>query len=164
MNWLEPVTLTGRFVRLEPLQEAHAETMLPYLDARAFAFMHGRLPPTDLESLKTHFNEYNLRSQRMNWAVRWLETNAVAGRISFSQVNEPHFIEIGTMLMPTFWGGQANSESKYLLLRHAFETLGVPRVQFSGKPPMNARNGQWKNWVRCAKGCCEIMSPFQTVT
>jgi RimJ/RimL family protein N-acetyltransferase len=131
MNWLEPVTLTGRFVRLEPLQETHAESMLPYLDARAFEFMHGRVKPTDLDSLKAHFAGYNLKSHRLNWAVRWLENNAVAGRISFSQVNQPHFVEIGTMLMPAFWGGQSNPESKYLLLRHAFETLRVPRVQFS---------------------------------
>jgi RimJ/RimL family protein N-acetyltransferase len=131
MNWLEPITLEGRFVRLEPLQEAHAEAMLPYLDARAFEFMRGRAPPTDLDSLKAHFADYNARANRVNWAVRCMENDAVAGRISFAQMQAPHWVEIGTMLMPAFWSGKANPESKYLLLRYAFETLNVPRVQFS---------------------------------
>jgi RimJ/RimL family protein N-acetyltransferase len=131
MNWFEPVTLQGRFVRLEPLDESHAERLLPHLDVRAFEFMHGREKPMDLNSLKAHFASYNARTTRLNWAVCWLENNSVAGRISFSQVQPPHWVEIGTMLMPVFWGGKANLESKCLLMTHAFESLRTPRVQFS---------------------------------
>jgi RimJ/RimL family protein N-acetyltransferase len=40
-------------------------------------------------------------------------------------------LEIGrTILAPEVQGTQANPESKYLLLGHAFEALGAVRVQF----------------------------------
>jgi RimJ/RimL family protein N-acetyltransferase len=40
-------------------------------------------------------------------------------------------LEIGsTWMHPSTWGTGANAEAKYLLLRHAFETLGCRRVEF----------------------------------
>jgi RimJ/RimL family protein N-acetyltransferase len=40
-------------------------------------------------------------------------------------------LEIGnTWLNPSAWGTGANTEAKYLLLRHAFEELGALRVEF----------------------------------
>ena len=40
-------------------------------------------------------------------------------------------LEIGhTWMNPSTWGTGANAEAKYLLLRHAFETLGCRRVEF----------------------------------
>jgi RimJ/RimL family protein N-acetyltransferase len=40
-------------------------------------------------------------------------------------------VEIGnTWLHPSEWGTGANSEAKYLLLRHAFENVGLRRVEF----------------------------------
>jgi RimJ/RimL family protein N-acetyltransferase len=40
-------------------------------------------------------------------------------------------LEIGnTWLHPSTWGTGANTEAKYLLLRHAFEEAGALRVEF----------------------------------
>jgi RimJ/RimL family protein N-acetyltransferase len=40
-------------------------------------------------------------------------------------------VEIGnTWVVPSAWGAGANTEAKYLLLRHAFEAEGYLRVEF----------------------------------
>jgi RimJ/RimL family protein N-acetyltransferase len=48
-------------------------------------------------------------------------------------------VEIGnTWLTPSAWGTGANTEAKYLLLRHAFESEGLARVEFK----TDARNAR----------------------
>ena len=57
---------------------------------------------------------------------------AVVGSTSYLNVVPEHRrLEIGnTWNNPSAWGTGANTEAKYLLLRHAFETLGCTRVEF----------------------------------
>ena len=44
---------------------------------------------------------------------------------------EDRVVEIGnTWLHPSAWGTDANTEAKYLLLRHAFDDVGALRVEF----------------------------------
>lgn len=54
------------------------------------------------------------------------------GSTSFCSLRpEQRAVEIGwTWLTPRAWGTGANAETKLLLLRHAFETLGCHRVEF----------------------------------
>ena len=56
----------------------------------------------------------------------------VAGSTSYMSLAPEHRrLEIGnTWLNPAAWGTGANTEAKYLLLRHAFEELGCLRVEF----------------------------------
>jgi len=56
----------------------------------------------------------------------------LAGHTSYLNVREDdRVVEIGnTWLAPTAWGTGANTEAKYLLLRHAFEDEGFYRVEF----------------------------------
>jgi N-acetyltransferase len=133
MNWLEPVTLTGRFVRLEPLNPVqHASEMWPHFEPRVMDFLgRGDAGVRDEKDLAAHLQTLNDRPGRVNWAVRMPDSGAVAGRISYSEVKESdRWVEIGTMLMPAFWGGAANPEGKLLLMTRAFEELGANRVQF----------------------------------
>jgi RimJ/RimL family protein N-acetyltransferase len=72
----------------------------------------------------------------------WLESVALGfahyldgdlvGHTSFLNVNEhDRTLEIGnTWLVPAAWGTGANTEAKYLLMRHAFEDEGFYRVEF----------------------------------
>ena len=54
-----------------------------------------------------------------------------ARRATSSLAPEHRRLEIGnTWLNPSAWGTGANTEAKYLLLRHAFEELGCLRVEF----------------------------------
>ena len=54
------------------------------------------------------------------------------GSTSYMSFAPEHLrLEIGsTWMNPSTWGTDANVEAKYLLLRHAFETLGCLRVEF----------------------------------
>jgi RimJ/RimL family protein N-acetyltransferase len=54
------------------------------------------------------------------------------GSTSYMSLAPEHLrLEIGsTWMNPSTWGTGANTEAKYLLLRHAFETLGCRRVEF----------------------------------
>ena len=132
-NYLEPITLTGQHIRLEPLDPPlHAPAMFQHFEARVMDFLGRGDAGVSCESdLAAHLQMLNDRPERINWAVVVLETGAVAGRISYSEVKpSDQWLEIGTMLMPPFWGGAANPESKLLLMTRAFEVLDVNRVQF----------------------------------
>jgi N-acetyltransferase len=133
MNYLEPITLTGKHVQLEPLDPAvHAEPMFLHFEPSVTQYLsRGGKPIENAADLAAHLLEINTIPKRLNWAVRLLESGAVAGRISYSDTNpKDRWIEVGTMLMPVFWGSHANPEGKLLLLTRAFEVLGANRVQF----------------------------------
>ena len=60
------------------------------------------------------------------------QTNEVVGMSRYLTIERVHHnIEIGGTLVGKNWQRTAvNTEAKYLMLRHAFETLGCIRVQF----------------------------------
>ena len=132
MNWLEPVTLQGKFIRLEPLDPAqHAAGMFEHFDASVMEYLSRGKLIESADDFQAHLTELIAIPNRINWAVRVLENQSVAGRISYSEVKPSDgWLEIGTMLMPAFWGGPANPEGKLLLMTRAFEVLGASRVQF----------------------------------
>ncbi len=133
MNYFEPVILEGKHIRLEPLNPSiHAAPMYEFFEPRVTEFLsRGGTAVETIADLQAHLELLNAVPKRLNWAVRIQETNAVAGRISYSEINEASkWLEIGTMLMPAFWGSTANPEGKLLLMTRAFEVLQVNRVQF----------------------------------
>jgi N-acetyltransferase len=134
-DWLAPVTLTGHFLRLEPLAVSHAAGIFQHADA-CTAGMLARGGPSEhnLAGWTDYVARLVVLPNRVNWAVVLLgekHAGAVAGRISYSTVNHAdRWLEIGTMLTPPFQGGVCNPEAKMLLLERAFEVLGAGRVQF----------------------------------
>jgi N-acetyltransferase len=133
-TWLEPVLIKGKHIQLEPLDPVvHAAPMFEFFEPRATTFLgpSSSIPIEDVTAMQVHLEQQNSRAGCVHWAVRMLETGAVAGRVMFSDVMAAHgSLELGTVLMPVFWGGFANAESKLLLLTRAFEVLGANRVQF----------------------------------
>ncbi len=132
MNWLEPVTLEGKFIRLEPVNpELHAPSMFEGMDTQSTDFLSRGESIHSVENLRDHLEGINRLANRINWAVRHLEKNQIAGRISFSEVKQTDgWLEVGTMLTSAFFGGPCNPEGKLLLMTRAFEHLGAGRVQF----------------------------------
>lgn len=61
-----------------------------------------------------------------------LRGDEIVGSTSYLSLAPEHRrLEIGnTWLNPSTWGTGANTEAKYLLLRHAFEGAGALRVEF----------------------------------
>ena len=116
--------LEGGLVVLEPLGEEHVEGIRSAAaDERVWTWMLTR----DLDV----WLGYTLRRDNAQpFAV--LLDGAVVGSTSYmSLAPEQLRLEIGnTWLHPSTWGTGANTEAKYLLLRHAFEVLGCRRVEF----------------------------------
>ncbi len=121
-------TLTGRRVRLEPLEPGHEEPLWEAAqDERTFRFF------------QTRANESRAAFHAWFELVRgaWLPFATVVdgrplGSTSYGNVREhDRVVEIGnTWLAPEAWGTGANVEAKLLLLRHAFEDEGFLRVEF----------------------------------
>jgi RimJ/RimL family protein N-acetyltransferase len=116
--------LEGRLVMLEPLDERHVSGLREAAaDERVWRWM-----------LTTDFDVwlgYTLGNETMQpFAV--LQEGVVVGSTSYMSLAPEHKrLEIGnTWLNPSAWGSGANTEAKYLLLRHAFEEVGCRRVEF----------------------------------
>ncbi len=69
---------------------------------------------------------------RVRYPFAMLRGDTPVGSTSYMSLAPEHGrLEIGhTWLTPSAWGTGANTEAKYLLLRHAFEELGCLRVEF----------------------------------
>lgn len=131
---VEPVVLTGRHVRLEPLTPAHAESLWPHADEPAiWLYMpYGKVNTVD--RLRDVINDL-LRRQAAGtdlcFAVVDLATGAPIGMTRYMTIERGnHGLEIGgTWYGKDFRRTAVNTECKYLLMRHAFESLGCIRVQ-----------------------------------
>jgi RimJ/RimL family protein N-acetyltransferase len=133
--WKTPVTLTGRFVRLEPLQELHVSSLAAIgCDDRIWELMlYGQIRTEDdmrrwVESLL----HAQATGTDLPFAATHLASGRIAGATRYMEMRPKHrALEIGgTWYGLEFQRTAVNTECKYLLLRYAFETLGCVRVQF----------------------------------
>src|SRR6185503_2732410 len=110
--------LEGRLVTLEPLGPEHEEGLRAAADdERIWHWMLTRDVDAWIADTLGHGDD------RQPFAVVF--DGAVAGSTSYMSLAPEHRrLEIGnTWLNPAAWGTGANTEAKYLLLRHAFEEL-----------------------------------------
>jgi RimJ/RimL family protein N-acetyltransferase len=131
---LLPVTLTGTHVRLEPISEAHISSLLRHAsDPEVWTHFGGpKLDTADV--LRGRVEAQKAERERgdvLTFAVVLQATGEAVGTTTYFDVSVPdRRLEIGsTWLGRTVWRTAANTECKYLLLRHAFEALGCLRVQ-----------------------------------
>jgi N-acetyltransferase len=132
---LQPVTLTGRGVRLEPLAETHvADLAAVGLDERIWKHMlYGDLrTEAQLRGWVQDILGRQARGTDLAFAVIDLSTGRAIGGTRYLEIRPEHRgLEIGgTWYGLAYQGTAVNPECKYLLMRHAFETLGMLRVQF----------------------------------
>ncbi len=131
---VEPVVLTGKYVRLEPLSEAHIPGLtLAGGDPSIWRFMlYGEV--TSEEKMADWVLEMLSRKAAgtdQPFTVIHLASGKIAGATRYLEIRPAHRgLEIGgTWYGKEFQRTAVNTETKYLLLRHAFETLGCIRVQ-----------------------------------
>jgi len=131
-----PIPLEGKFVCLEPLQMEHASQLwdvmkndaedifrwIPYLmrtaeDARHF--------------VKSVLGEQQ-RGVSMPFATVERNSKKIVGSTRFMNIDAMNrHVEIGsTWIAPPWQRTAVNTEAKYLMLRHAFETWKCMRVEF----------------------------------
>ncbi|HVL13004.1 MAG TPA: GNAT family protein [Gemmata sp.] len=125
--------LEGRFVRLEPLAEAHCDGLRAAGDDdRVWEYLTvlGRGEQFD-RWFDEAFTQRDV-GKRVPFAVRLLATDELVGSTGYFDPQPAHKrVEIGwTWYRPDQWATAVNPECKLLLLSHAFDVLGVNRVQF----------------------------------
>jgi RimJ/RimL family protein N-acetyltransferase len=130
-----PVTLTGRHVRLEPLTEGHLSDLFAAggKDEEVWRWQGGPAPQSQAElgdTLRELLTEAE-RGRYVPFAVIHLGSGRAVGWTTFSDVDvRDERLEIGwTWYGRAYWRTAVNTEAKLLLLGHAFEELGMGRVQ-----------------------------------
>lgn len=130
---IEPLTLTGRVVTLEPLTVAHAAPLAAVgLDPELWRWIPSAVTsPAEMEGyVKTALDE-QARGVSLPFAIRLAGSGQVIGSTRFGNIDRANKrLEIGwTWYTPSVQRTGANSDAKLLLLTHAFETLGANRVE-----------------------------------
>lgn len=127
-----PVTLEGRAVRLEPLRLEHAPGLAALCEDEVFTHLLRVLRTReDVESFISAALAATERGTERPFIILDRSTGEPVGTTRYLDIQRDHrTLEIGhTWLARRVWRTRVNTECKYLLLRHAFETLGVMRVQ-----------------------------------
>ncbi len=133
-DFLAPVTLEGRHVRLEPLTHAHADGLRDATaDGELWKLWYTSVPaPDDVPAYVDAALAMQAAGTALPFAVRAKASGRVVGCTRFCHADAANrHVEIGY----TWYAGSAqrspvNTGCKWLLLRHAFETMHCIRVQF----------------------------------
>lgn len=130
-----PVTLIGNHVRLEPMTEAHIPALAEIGVGRDFwnFMLYGEMRTMD--DMRAWVLDILSRAERgtdVPFVAIHLSSGRVAGATRYMNIMpKDRGLEIGgTWYGVEFQRTAVNTECKYLLLKHAFETLGCIRVQF----------------------------------
>jgi N-acetyltransferase len=130
---IEPVTLEGAVVRLEPLAAEHLEDLIAIgLDPELWRFTASRAATPDEMSV---YVETALAERRSGASLPFVTVERATGRVvgstRFGNISPEHRrCEIGWTWIARPWQRTAvNTEAKYLMLRHAFEEWGCVRVE-----------------------------------
>jgi len=131
---IQPVTLTGQFVRLEPLSEAHVPGLAAIgMDDEIWKYMlYGPIrSEADIRNWVRDMLDRAAQGTDLPFAVIDQATGCVAGATRYLEIRPAHRgLEIGgTWYGAAYRRTRVNTESKSLLLEHAFERLGCIRVQ-----------------------------------
>lgn len=142
---IEPSTLEGRAVRLEPLSFEHHDALCQVgLDGDLWRWAPVAVHTS--EEMRGYIAAA-LRSQEEGTALPFAIVDRASGRVvgstRYGNIDASNRrLEIGWTWIARPWQRTAiNTEAKYLLLRHAFETLGCIRVEFK-TDALNTRSRQ----------------------
>ena len=132
---LTPVALKGRWLTLEPIDERHAPGIFEAMQDEEVCRYLAWPPPRALDealALVREAGDLTARRQSIVYAQVWNATGRAIGSTRLLDIRPAdRQVEIGsTFLAREYWRTPANTESKYLVLRHCFETLGCVRVAF----------------------------------
>lgn len=129
----ERVTLEGRLVRLEPLSKGHREGLCRAIRDGELWKLHVTLVPhpDEIDAFIDNAERAHGAGDGLAFATVERATNRIAGSTRFMECDAANKrVEIGFTFLGASWQRTgANTEAKLLMLAHAFETLGLNRVE-----------------------------------
>ena len=132
MIQLQPVTLEGYGVRLEPLAHDHAQALaVAAADGKLWELWFTSVPePTETPDYIANALTGQEAGHMLPWAVRELTSNTIIGSTRYHDIVATiDRVEIGYTWYGKSWQrSHVNTSCKLLLLRHAFDTLGCKVV------------------------------------
>lgn len=132
MHPLEPITLEGNDVRLEPLTVAHEpELRTAVQDGRLWELWYAAVPsPDGMSAYIAAALDAQRRGIGLAWAARDLESDTIIGMTQYHDVEMAiDRVHIGYTWYARRWQHtHVNTACKLLLMTHAFETLGAEVV------------------------------------
>ena len=131
---VEPVTLRGTHVVLEPLSLDHVDELASVgLDHGLWEFTV--VTVSTLDEMREHVEQalaYQAGGNSIAFATRDLRSDKIVGSTRFGNIDAANRrAEIGwTWVTPEMQRTAVNTEAKLLMLTHAFENWGCIRVEF----------------------------------
>ena len=139
MTFLEPLTLTGRNVILEPLAPEHHDRLVDAArDGELWRLWYTSVPaPEGMANEIRRRLDLQEQGSMLPFTTRLIDPETggpgrMIGMTTYMNIDAgtPR-VEIGsTWNAASVQGTGTNPDSKLLLLRHAFETIGCPAVEF----------------------------------
>ncbi|MGX5717753.1 GNAT family N-acetyltransferase [Arthrobacter sp. MAHUQ-56] len=139
MTFLEPLTLTGRHVILEPLAEEHHDGLVEAAtDGELWKLWYTSVPaPEQMAAEIRRRLALQEQGSMLPFTTRLIDAGSggpgrIIGMTTYMNIDAatPR-VEIGsTWNAASAQGTGTNPDSKLLLLRLAFETIGCPAVEF----------------------------------
>lgn len=130
---VQPVTLTGAHVQLVPMQPEHADAL--WQAAQDQSIWQWTLSRISSRADVDQYIAYALAQQALGNQLPFVTvsraTGEIVGSTRFDEITPAHRrVEIGwTWIAPRWQRTAINTEAKYLMLQHAFETWHCVRVQ-----------------------------------
>ena len=144
---IQQVTLQGRHIRLEPLTLNHLDGLCEIgLDPDLWRWIPA--PVKSRDDLRDYIRlalQWQTDGTALPFATVEQSTGRVVGSTRYMNIDKPNrHVEIGATWIGRPWQRTVvNTEAKYLMLCHAFETLGCFRVELK----TDALNQQSRNAI-----------------
>jgi RimJ/RimL family protein N-acetyltransferase len=131
---VEPITLNGRFVTLEPMSNEHLVDLCD-IAVDPSIWQWAPEPITSKESMASYIDialAEQTKGLSLPFATRENASGKIVGSTRFGNIDvRNRHVEIGwTWLAPKWQRTCVNTEAKLLMLTHAFEVWNCIRVEF----------------------------------
>jgi RimJ/RimL family protein N-acetyltransferase len=130
---VEPVTLQGKYVRLEPLSMDHFDQLWAIgQDKGLWKWISYQINTPD--EMRTYIKtalDWQAIGTALPFVTIWQATNEIVGSTRFGNIDTGnHRVEIGWTWIGKSWQRTpVNTEAKFLMLQHAFEVWHCIRVE-----------------------------------
>jgi len=132
-KWLKNINLEGQLVKLIPLKKAHEnDLIIAASDGKLWSLWYTSVPSKETVDEYIDFALSENQAQRAHaFVVVNKKSNQIIGSTRYCNAINNNRLEIGyTWYAKSTQRTGINTECKYLLLKHAFESLNCIAVEF----------------------------------